>query len=65
MDRTHLRWFTPETFSRAFEKCGFVVEKIGPSTPLSPKAKLVNLVTLKRFEHLFVSQISLRAHKKG
>jgi 2-polyprenyl-3-methyl-5-hydroxy-6-metoxy-1,4-benzoquinol methylase len=62
-DATHLRWFTPASYQRMFEKCGFVVTHVGPASPLRPKARLFNALTCKRLEHLLHSQISLQARK--
>jgi 2-polyprenyl-3-methyl-5-hydroxy-6-metoxy-1,4-benzoquinol methylase len=60
-DATHLRWFSPASYRRMFENCGFVVTKIGPANPLRTKARWFNMLTGKRFEYLLHSQIHLQA----
>jgi SAM-dependent methyltransferase len=60
-DATHLRWFSPVSYRRMFESCGFVVTHIGPAFPLRFKARLLNLLTARRLEYLFHNQISLQA----
>lgn len=61
MDRTHLRWFTPQTFREMFESCGYYVHRVSPLTPLSLKTKMASFVLGKRCEYLFGRQIDLRA----
>jgi 2-polyprenyl-3-methyl-5-hydroxy-6-metoxy-1,4-benzoquinol methylase len=63
MDRTHLRWFTPKTYRALFESCDYVVDTVGEVEPPRWKARAVSFLTLGRFRHLFVAQISLRAHR--
>lgn len=58
-DRTHLRWFTPETFAQMFEDAGFRVVWLGPVTPFSPRTQMISRLTSGRFNHLFVSQIAV------
>ena len=62
MDATHLRWFSPRTYQALFEKAGYVVDRVGPADDLHWKARLINGLLLKKFEHLFFTQIYLRAH---
>jgi len=59
MDRTHLRWFTPRSYRRMFEDCGYVVDHVGPIAPLGMKARFVDALTLKRLSHLLPSQVNL------
>lgn len=61
MDRTHLRWFTPQTFREMFESCGYCVHQVRSVSPLSLKAKMASFVLGRRREYLFWSQIDLRA----
>jgi len=61
MDRTHLRWFTPQSFREMFESCGYCVRSVRPKAKLSLKAKIASVILGKRFEHLFWYQIDLRA----
>lgn len=63
-DRTHLRWFTPATFASMFEAAGFRVEQVGPVTPFSPRVETLVRMTGGRFNHLFMTQISLMGIKR-
>ena len=67
MDRTHLRWFTPTSYSQMFESCGYRVESITSVTPMSWKTKLINIITFNRMSHVFFVQINLcaRVEEKG
>jgi len=62
-DATHLRWFTPTSYRRMFEECGFIVDSVGPARPLHAKARLFNVLTAGRLRHLLHSQIWLRGHR--
>ena len=62
-DATHLRWFSPNSFRCMFESCGWVVDHVGPASPLNSKVRMVNVLTLKRFEYLLHPQIYLKAHR--
>lgn len=62
MDRTHLRWFTPITYQKMFESCGYHVDKIGPLTPLNGKAKALCALMGGWGKHLFTYQISVQGH---
>lgn len=61
MDMTHLRWFTPDTYRKLFEDCGYEVTKVAPAVPLRWKARMVDALLLHRMTHLFHSQIYLQA----
>ena len=61
-DMTHLRWFSPDSYKKMFEDCGYTVDHVGPAFPLRWKAKLLNKLTFQKFQHLLHSQIQLRAH---
>lgn len=63
-DRTHLRWFTPETFAGLAESAGFQVEELGPVTPFSSRTELISRLTGGRFDHLFMTQIAMVARKR-
>ncbi len=63
-DRTHLRWFTPETFAAMFNKAGFNVQAVAPVTPFAPRTQLISKLTGGRFDHLFFEQIALVATKR-
>lgn len=63
-DRTHLRWFTPYTFTSMIEAAGFEIQEMGPVTAFSPRAEVVSLLTGGRFDHLMMSQIAIMAVKR-
>jgi hypothetical protein len=64
MDRTHLRWFTPAAYRALFESSEYVVDSVSQMGTLSRAAKTISFLTFGRFRHLFVEQISLRAHRE-
>ncbi len=64
-DRTHLRWFTPESFVEMFETAGYHVDWAGPVTPFSSRTRLLSRLTSGRFNHLFMTQICLQARRAG
>ncbi|MEL7048377.1 MAG: class I SAM-dependent methyltransferase [Pseudomonadota bacterium] len=64
-DRTHLRWFTPESYCALFERAGFVVEWAGPVTPPSWRTRLISRLTGGALDHLFMTQVCLIARKRG
>lgn len=59
MDRTHLRWFTPQSYAAMFEGAGVTVETVGPLGPLAGKSRLIGALLGSRFRHLLYYQISL------
>lgn len=63
MDRTHVRWFTPDSFAAMFRDAGFVVDTTAPLNTLSPKASFVRRLLGKRFDAIWYYQIDLRAHR--
>lgn len=63
-DRTHLRWFTPDTFADLAERAGFDVEELGPITPFSSRTEVLSRLTGGRFDHLFMTQIAMLARKR-
>ncbi len=63
-DRTHLRWFTPETFAAMFEAAGFTVNDIGPVTPFSKRTELLSHLTGGRLDHLFMTQIAIEGVRR-
>ena len=63
-DRTHMRWFTPSSFAAMFERAGLRVERLGPVTPFSARARRVSRATGGRFDHLLMTQISIEARKR-
>jgi hypothetical protein len=62
MDRTHLRWFTPQSYRRMFENCGYIVDDVGPVRALGAKGSLGCFLTFGRAEHLLFRQVNLKAH---
>jgi 2-polyprenyl-3-methyl-5-hydroxy-6-metoxy-1,4-benzoquinol methylase len=63
-DRTHLRWFTPSTFTGMFEDAGFKIERVGPVTPFSPRTQLISKYSGGRFDHLFMTQIAVYGRRR-
>lgn len=63
-DRTHMRWFTPESFVAMFNGAGFCVDRVRPVTPFSPRTRAFSNLTGGRFDHLFMAQISIEGHKR-
>jgi len=64
-DRTHLRWFTPETFYDLFEANGFEPAWVGPVTPFSVRTQWISWATGRRFDHLFMTQIWLMGRRSA
>ncbi len=62
-DRTHMRWFTPDSYRAMFEKAGFTVDHIGPVTPFAARTRLISKMTGGRLDHLCMVQIALRGHR--
>jgi 2-polyprenyl-3-methyl-5-hydroxy-6-metoxy-1,4-benzoquinol methylase len=62
MDRTHLRWFTPRSYRRMFESCGFAVDRVSSVGPLGWKAKALTRLTFGAAFHLLTRQVNLRGH---
>lgn len=64
MDRTHLRWFTPATYTEMFETAGFTIEQVGPLNPHRRfRQRLFSALTGRRYDHLFAYQINLIGRK--
>lgn len=63
-DRTHLRWYTPDTYAALFERHGFRIEWVGAVTPASWRVRLISQLTRGRFDHLFMTQIALVARRR-
>ncbi len=61
MDRTHLRWFTPDSFSAMFVDAGYELVWLAPLVRPGLKARIVNALTNGRYAHLFISQIVVEA----
>ena len=58
MDRTHLRWFTPQSYRSMFEEAGFETLSLNALASPGWKARLANLLTFGRLGHLTISQIA-------
>lgn len=63
-DRTHMRWFTPQSFARMFDEAGFEVASVGPVTPFSARTRLISRLTGGRLDHLFMTQIALEGRRR-
>lgn len=62
MDETHIRWFSPDSYRKLFEKAGYIVDHVGPASELSLKSRFVNTLLSGQFKHMFFTQIYIRAH---
>jgi len=63
MDRTHLRWFTPASFSEMFESSGYRVVEVEPLTPFNFRIRFQIALMAGRCKYLFFKQIKIRAIK--
>ncbi len=63
-DRTHMRWFTPDTFASMFERAGYEVLNVDPVTPFSERTRMISRLTHGRWDHLFMTQICLEARRR-
>ncbi len=63
-DRTHMRWFTPESYAAMFEQAGYDVVSVAPVTPFSARTQLISRLTDGRYDHLFMAQICLEARRR-
>ncbi len=63
-DRTHMRWFTPDTYAAMFERAGYNVVRVDPVTPFSPRTEFLSKLTGGRYDHLFMTQICLEARRR-
>lgn len=63
MDRTHLRWFTPQSYREMFEAAGFTLTNVGPIAPLAGKARLFDALTFGKCQHLLMRQIKVAGVK--
>jgi 2-polyprenyl-3-methyl-5-hydroxy-6-metoxy-1,4-benzoquinol methylase len=64
MDRTHLRWFTPESYRAMFEAAGVEVKSVGPIARPSWKARAIGAASGGRLSHLFTPQIMITGRKR-
>jgi 2-polyprenyl-3-methyl-5-hydroxy-6-metoxy-1,4-benzoquinol methylase len=63
MDRTHLRWFTRASAIGMVEGAGLAVEAVAPNLH-ARRDRLIDRLTLGRFDHLLAAQYTLRARKR-
>ncbi len=63
MDRTHLRWFTPSTYSRMFEDVGMVIEHLGTVGEVKGRSAIAKRFLPRKYEYLFWSQIFVVAKR--
>jgi 2-polyprenyl-3-methyl-5-hydroxy-6-metoxy-1,4-benzoquinol methylase len=63
MDRTHLRWFTPQTYAELFRSAGLEVVEVRPSTPLRSRTLMVDRLTGGRLRHLLHTQTMVVARR--
>ena len=64
MDKTHLRWFTPASFSEMFEAAGIVVERVAPFNRLTMYERVFKILLGRKFHSLWYYQINLHGHKQ-
>jgi 2-polyprenyl-3-methyl-5-hydroxy-6-metoxy-1,4-benzoquinol methylase len=62
MDRTHLRWFTPNSFQELFSDAGLIVTDLFPISPLKIRHKLIAKF-LPNGQKTFWRQICIEARK--
>lgn len=65
MDRTHLRWFTPQSYRALLEDAGFEVLDVRPVTPLRSRSWIFDRLTGGRFRHLLYTQIMIVGRRPG
>jgi 2-polyprenyl-3-methyl-5-hydroxy-6-metoxy-1,4-benzoquinol methylase len=63
MDRTHLRWFTPQTYGDLFRSAELEVLEVRPVTELRSRARLFDRLTGGRFQHILYTQIMVVARR--
>jgi 2-polyprenyl-3-methyl-5-hydroxy-6-metoxy-1,4-benzoquinol methylase len=61
MDRTHLRWFTPQSYRALFESAGCRDVRVMPVRRPGLLPRVFNRLTADRFAHLSVTQIMIHA----
>ena len=63
MDKTHLRWFTPNSYREMFEGAGVEVLEVRALTSARWKARTLDTLTGGRFRHLFMAQIMITGRR--
>lgn len=61
MDRTHLRWFTPQSYRQMFFDCGFAVHRVERMNKLGPRQAIAAKILPDRFSHLLTGQVAVHA----
>lgn len=61
MDRTHLRWFTPQSYRALFEAAGCRDVKVMPVRRPGVLPRIFNRLTADRYVHLSMTQIMIHA----
>jgi SAM-dependent methyltransferase len=64
MDRTHLRWFTRDSYRRMFEDAGIAVDRVDPMSGAGPWGTAFNAATLGRLKHLTIRQVRIIGRKR-
>lgn len=62
MDRTHLRWFTPNSFQELFSDAGLIITDLFPINPLKTRHKLIAKF-MPNGQKTFWRQICVEARK--
>lgn len=63
-DRTHLRWFTPDSFASMFERAGYRVVSLRPVRRFTARERAVSRLFGGRLDHLLMTQISVAATRR-
>lgn len=64
MDRTHLRWFTPQSYVALFEGAGFHIESVRTMRDAGWRGRIFNGLTGGRFKHLFMAQVVVNGRRR-
>ena len=64
MDRTHLRWFTPQSYRAMFEQAGIEVISLRPICPPGRLGKLLISLSGGRLAHMFMTQMMVIGRKR-
>jgi len=62
MDRTHLRWFTPNSFKELFSEAGLIITDLFPISPLKSRQKLAAMF-MPNGQKTYWRQICIEARK--
>ena len=53
-----------EVYWDVFNEAGFTVDRVRPVTPFSPRTRMFSVLSGGRYDHLFMTQISIEAHRR-